>query len=104
MLIELSYLPYWKSLNESLSELQYLISIFYSSTFNSLLNNRILDWSTFKAFADDNSNLNQKLKFALGRVENIVGKGENAGYQHFLLFSQCFQKATSLGSLRVGIV
>ena len=27
-----------------------------------------------------------------GRVENIVGKGENAGYQHFLLFKQCFQK------------
>ena len=23
--------------------------------------------------------------------ENIVGKGENAGYQHFLLFPQCFQ-------------
>ena len=23
-------------------------------------------------------------------VENIVGKGENAGYQHFLLFPQCF--------------
>ena len=22
--------------------------------------------------------------------ENIVGKGENAGNQHFLLFSQCF--------------
>ena len=21
---------------------------------------------------------------------NIVGKGENAGYQHFLLFPQCF--------------
>ena len=26
------------------------------------------------------------------RVENIVGKGENAGYQHFLLFPPCFQK------------
>ena len=26
------------------------------------------------------------------RIENIVGKGENAGYQHFLLFLQCFQK------------
>ena len=25
-------------------------------------------------------------------VENIVGKGENAGYQHFLLFLQCFKK------------
>ena len=24
-------------------------------------------------------------------VENIVGKGENAGCQHFLLFPQCFQ-------------
>ena len=28
------------------------------------------------------------------RVEKIVGKGENAGYQHFLLFPQCFQKAS----------
>ena len=25
-------------------------------------------------------------KFFLGLIENIVGKGENAGYQHFLLF------------------
>ena len=28
------------------------------------------------------------------RIENIVGKGENAGYQHFLLFSQCLEKAS----------
>ena len=41
-------------------------------------------------FADDNLNVSQKLKFALGRAENIVGKGENAGCQHFLLFPQCF--------------
>ena len=27
-------------------------------------------------------------------VENIVGKGENAGHQHFLLFLQCFEKAS----------
>ena len=26
------------------------------------------------------------------REENIVRKGENAGYQHFLLFPPCFQK------------
>ena len=26
----------------------------------------------------------------LYRVENIVGNGENAGNQHFLLFPQCF--------------
>ena len=35
----------------------------------------------------------------LGRVENIVGKGENAGNQHFLLFPKCFQKPPFLGTL-----
>ena len=34
-----------------------------------------------------------KLKFVLGRVENIVEKGENAGYQHFSPFSKMFSKA-----------
>ena len=28
------------------------------------------------------------------RVENIVGKRENAGCQHFFLFPQCFGKAS----------
>ena len=32
--------------------------------------------------------------FKLKKKKNIVGKGENAGYQHFLLFTQCFQKAS----------
>ena len=32
-----------------------------------------------------------ELNFFL-QVENIVGKGENAGYQHFLLFQQGFLK------------
>ena len=30
-------------------------------------------------------------------VETIMGKGENAGYQHFLLFQKCFQKALPQG-------
>ena len=34
-------------------------------------------------------------------TENIVGKGENAGYQHFHLFPQCFQKSSFSGSLKV---
>ena len=34
----------------------------------------------------------QKLKFVLGKVEKMVGKGEDTGYQHFHLFPQCFQK------------
>ena len=28
------------------------------------------------------------------RVENTAGKGENAGYQHFLLFPQYFQRVS----------
>ena len=42
--------------------------------------------------------------FLLGRDENIVGKGENAGYQHFLLSLQCFRKQSLIGSLKVRIV
>ena len=53
-----------------------------------------LDWSNLKVIADEKINATQKLKFGLGRAETIVGKGENAGYQHFLLYQQCFQKAT----------
>ena len=33
-------------------------------------------------------------------VENIVWKGENAGCQHFLLFTKSFQKAYLLGLLK----
>ena len=48
---------------------------------NSLLNNKVSDWFELKAFVDDKKNVTEKLKVVLGRVENIVGKGENAGYQ-----------------------
>ena len=37
----------------------------------------------------------QNNKFVVCKVENLVEKGENAGYQHFLLFQQCFQKAST---------
>ena len=53
---------------------------------------KILYLSKFKAFADNNIDVSKTLIFVLGRVENIVGNGENAGYRHFLLFPQCFQK------------
>ena len=53
-----------------------------------------------KAFADD------KIDVAVlsDRIENIVGKGEKASNQHFLLFPQFFQKPSFLGSFKVGIV
>ena len=59
---------------------------------NFVPNNKILDWSKFKAFAEDKINVMKNLNFVLGRVENIVGKGENPGDQHFLLFPQMFSK------------
>ena len=61
---------------------------------NSLPNDKILAQLELKGFADDKIHVTRKLKFVLGRVENIVGKGENAVYQHFLLFPKCFQKAS----------
>ena len=59
---------------------------------NSLPNDKILDSSKLKAFEDDIIYVTQKLKFVLRRVENIVGNGENAGYQYFLLFPQFLKK------------
>ena len=49
-------------------------------------------------------NLAEKLKSVLEWLENIVGNGENAGYQHFLLFLKCFQKASFKRLLKVGIM
>ena len=38
----------------------------------------------------------------LDSIENIVGRGENAGYQHFLFLPPCFQKPSSSASLNLG--
>ena len=67
--------------------------------FKSLPNDKILDQFKLKAFADEKINATEKVKFCRGSVENSVGKGENAGNQHFLLFPQCFQKLSVLGLL-----
>ena len=56
---------------------------------NPLPNNRILIVTKLKAFVA------RMVISLLDRVENTEGKGENAGYQHFLLFLQCFPKPSS---------
>ena len=56
---------------------------------------KIQDWSKLKAFADDKLNVTQNIGVVFHWIKYIVGKEENAGYQHFLLFPQCFQKAFS---------
>ena len=49
------------------------------------------------------TNVTQNITVVFRRIENIVGKEENAGYQHFLLFPQCFQKAFSINVSKVVI-
>ena len=54
--------------------------------FDFLPNNKILAWSKLKAFADNKSDVVERMISRFDRLENTVGKGENAGHQHFLLF------------------
>ena len=61
----------------------------------SLSDDKVLAYSTLKGLGFvDNKLYAEKYKFVMGGEENIVGKGENAGNQHFLLFPQCFQRAS----------
>ena len=65
--------------------------------FDSLPNDKFLDVTKLKAFADDKSDVAKMLISLFDRIENTVGKC-------WLLFSQCFPKPSSSGSLKVGIV
>ena len=66
--------------------------------FNPLPDDKILDWSKLKQFAEDNSKFDENSRKFSKRVENTVGKGEIARYEQFLLFPQCFQKACFPGA------
>ena len=52
-----------------------------------------LDRTKFKAFADNKLSVAVMMISFFDRIENTVGKGENAGYQLFFLFPQCFHKS-----------
>ena len=53
---------------------------------------KLLDWTKFKADADDKFNIDKIMISVFNQIENIVGKRENAGYQHFLLFPTLLSK------------
>ena len=60
---------------------------------NSLFSDdKILALSKLKLSSNDKSNALPNIKLIFCMVESSVGKGENTGYQHFLLFQQCFGK------------
>ena len=72
--------------------------------FKPLPDDNILGFPTLKAFADDKWNVTQNVKVVFYRIEDTIGKEENAGNQHFLLFPQYFHKAFSSSALKVFIV
>ena len=80
-----------------------IIHVVKPYTVHSLPSDKILDMAKLKAFVDDKSKVTKMIIFLSDTAENSVRKGENAGYQHFLLFPQCFPKP-SLKPLKVGIV
>ena len=80
-----------------------IMKIIIKQRYYALPNNKFLDWSQLKAFADDKIKVTEKMKFVWEMVETIVGRGENAGYQHFLLFPQYFQKTSFSRLLKVGL-
>ena len=68
----------------------YLGLALYLISFKPLSNDKFLDMTKSKAFSEDKLN-SPKITISLCcRLENTLGKEENAGYQHFLLFPQCF--------------
>ena len=64
---------------------------------NSLPNEKMASTKLKAWFADNKSDVAEMIISFSEQVENIVGKGENAGNQHILLFPQCFQKVLSQG-------
>ena len=56
---------------------------------NSLPNDKIVDWSKFKALADDKIYVTQNLNFVLEKLENILGRKRRKYWlAEFSLFSQ----------------
>ena len=87
---------------EEIAVYQYFVLFLHSV--NPLPNDKILNVTKLKAFADVKFIIAQVIIFLFNTIENIVGKGENDSFQYLLLFLQCFQKSTSSRSLKFGIV
>ena len=63
-----------------------------------------LDPSKLKEFADGNFKFDENGRKLSKRIENTVEKGENARYEQFLLFPQCFLKTYTVREIKQGLV
>ena len=71
---------------------------------NQIPDDKILDRSKLKLSAEDNFEFDVNCRKFSKLVENIVGKGDFACYEQFLLFPQCFQKPCFPGASKGVIV
>ena len=68
------------------------IFFFPHNVFNRFPNDKFLDSSKLKEFADNNFEFDENGRQFSRRVGNTVGSREIARYEQLLLFSECFQK------------
>ena len=71
---------------------------------NPLPDDKILDWSKSKAFADDKSNETKMIISVFDRVENIVGKEKLLVTSNFSLSDSVFKRLVSQGRQKVFLV
>ena len=64
---------------------------------NSLSNDKILEVTKFKAFADDKLNVPKMIISVFGKLENIEGKGKKCWLPAFSPFPTTFSKGFFLG-------
>ena len=69
----------------------------FSRPLTLLPNNKTLDWSKLKAFADEKLKVAEIMTFVFYSIENIVGKGENAGYSIFSFSHDVYKRPLSQG-------
>ena len=72
---------------------KYCLPQHFACLVNPLPDDKILDWSKLKAFADDKLNVKMIISVS-DRVGNIVGKGEIVCTSILFLFPQCIQNVS----------
>ena len=68
------------------------LTLYQMTGFNPFPNDKFLDSSKLKEFADDNFEFDENGRKLSKRLKNTEGKGEIALYEQFLLFPLCFLK------------
>ena len=71
------------------------VNMLISYNFEGLPDDKILDWSKLKAFADDKLNVTKMIISLFDRVENIIGKGEIACTSNFSFSHNVFKSLLS---------